>query len=336
MFQGTVDGELKFLEQEGPENSNALRLNPPTPPETSFIEWGQPFNPDLPTPPLGTPWFSLVDTRHTQVLRYALVQQRYDGIGSWLNNTTYGEVFSPVENEVTTINGEIIVTNAQTRNNSYLNVTHEFMIDSTGGYIPLSGKSINGSSRFNIVEVRVDGLSINLTTREEVINDFITYFVQRPGVSGLDAVSLPDFTGEYVSTVLVRSGLVFKEGIGSIPVATVDPSQPPNVVLYEDTYTPSAAPYTHCAMVRSVDAETNALTWSVYLNGNRLFTAVLSPEWNVTFGQRPVGAQIALTSKIGNSPSEYILPAIHGYRFTPRALYTGPSINPPKKITRFA
>jgi hypothetical protein len=106
--------------------------------------------------------------------------------------------------------------------------------------------------------------------------------------------------------------------------------------------------WTHIAVCRKV--VDNVPVWGIYINGiqllqtpadfsgglNEPFDIIETSEWEQTFGQQPPSASLRMVSLTGSlTPGSMLNPAISGYRFTPKALYTQ-NFEPPTSITNFA
>jgi hypothetical protein len=94
----------------------------------------------------------------------------------------------------------------------------------------------------------------------------------------------------------------------------------------------------HLAVVRTSVPESNLFSRAIYFNGVKIIDNIRTNEnWVDTFGKQPVSARITLFGFRGGwPPSKVSMPSIHGYRFTPRALYSGDSFTPSPAITRLA
>jgi hypothetical protein len=328
MFQGTVEGEMEFLPNRGPDNASAaLRFNPPPGPTTSQIIWRPVIG--EPTPPEGTPLFVSFDTRHTQVLRFAQVSTSYDGVGSWVNNTNYGDSLAPPEGEITRLGtGERSIALFSKRSRDYKSATHEFMVNLSRDSVAYSGTTIGGLNRTAVIVVKAEGIVLEFLVSEGTgPPDLTTYFYRVPPYDIFSRRSnfLSTFTGVFNATITVRD------------VDAEDTPVNPDGSLYRKDFVDDQK-WIHCAAVRKIDKESGLMQWSVYINGVIAVRVKLKPQWYETIGSRPVATEIAITGVTGRgSPiPDFILPSIHGYRFTSKALYSGDTFTPPVSVTSFA
>jgi hypothetical protein len=95
--------------------------------------------------------------------------------------------------------------------------------------------------------------------------------------------------------------------------------------------------WVHIAVVKKTLPE--GPRWYFYLNGIRQATGVdiiEQPSWASTYGQQPISGYVQMeASRQFSAPAELLLPSIHGFRFTPKALYAE-NFTPPSVINSFA
>jgi hypothetical protein len=345
---------LDFLGSGGPSGSAALKAPSPPSPFIRIVDW-QPIPGDFPSPTPGTQQYELTNQAVLQSVRFALTRTPYDSVSRNVFTTPPAQdTPPPPSGELLLLDGNIAPALPKKKLAELSGTTHEILVNLTSGAPAQGGRMLNPSTsvgigtatgRNAVVTLNAEGLSIRLTATEFVTSVApdgpLGYLVWNPpyvissgvpegfrrvfevGISSVWAlnIAVQDFFLSVSDSTLVQPGFMYFGGAGSDPLITSE----------------QATQWVHCALVRTVNPSTGNREWSVYWGGKRLVTGVINPVWDTTFGQRPIAAGIDVRVGISRSIAlDYALPSIHGYRFTPRALYTGDTFIPPTQITRFA
>ena len=335
---GRGSPELEFVPAGGPLGTNALRHVASRPPLEVQIRvknaptfgWRVFTLSNFMAPTFEAPWYTLfLSTPNINGISYALTQTSYDSIGAWVSNNLNLSTLELFPLELLDLNGNTIPATPKKKPlQAYTEVTHEFMV-----------RMDNGSARFNqqrmfnatfgpvdetllssFVEIRADGARVTIRASEQSV-----FETSDLGFAFM-VLTTNEFGFESQTTVLLSTTLdrlsVRVTGTGiSVP-------EMPDIVGDE---------WIHCAIVRSIDPDTGLRFHSIYYNGVRISYGPLPSNWDEDYGQQPVSARFLLSSQPKARPEpQAMLPSIHGYRFTPKALYTGETIVPPRTITRFA
>lgn len=351
---GQFSPELRFAPGEGPSGANALALDLASPFEDigTFTDYsqGQTFDPEnavfVPLPLPSGVWYNTfvtpvgnLQTMPAPVqragLQYAKTPVRYDGLSSNLVDFDSAGPYLYKR-----LDGEIDELRFNKRAIDYRNVTHEFYIRFTDNTDKLGETRIRlGHAQTTLLETRrvaqctvlVDGISIRLEVEEErttVLNTAVA------AGAGQFNVSDDVINNLLTLNIIVTSRATDQQGT-AVYVASSSSTNRFNHPRDENIAPLEGDEWCHCALVRTYDNAIEKSVWAFYWRGIRLFTATESDTWETTNALAPIGARILIQSNRGQfAPAEYLLPAIHGYRFTPRALYSGETFTPPEKILR--
>jgi hypothetical protein len=355
---GQFSPELRFALGEGPTGSNALALDYSLPFEdygifTNYTQ-GEVFDPVnavfVPQPlPSGVWYNTFLDSGNNLVspftpiqraaLQYAKTPVSYDGLSSALVNTANAGPYLYKR-----LDGEIDQLSFSKRARDYRNVTHEFYIRFTDDTSKLGETRVRVGHADNSLPletrriadcvVQVDGISFRLEVEEDRTTVLKTFVRTSP--TSQAAVSDDVINNLLTLNITAESGVVEQQDT-LVYLASSSSTNRFNFPLDENIAPLSGVEWCHFALVRTYDSTVEKPVWSFYWRGVRLFTATASSTWESTNALAPIGARITLRSNRGQyAPVDYLLPAIHGYRFTPKALYTEETFTPPAKIAQLA
>jgi hypothetical protein len=349
--------EMDVVQGGGPLGLNALRVLEPVSPLIEIQDWQPGLDPTA--IPEGT-WYKLTSQDYLASLRYALVTAKYDSVGRNVYQNVPDQVDPPATGELLLLSGNVVPAIPKKRCIDFENLTHEFMVNLTNNASPQSGAVISEVSfadgRSASVTVSAEGVSFLVSASERVgsvapnpLENPAGYSVWMPpflivneAKVGLQNVFDITFNSEWQVFLRITDGNLSTSDSFTSSTGRIYSGWNETVIggfsnVYPDPRLTSADAlrWVHCAMVRRRNPSTGKREWSFYWAGVRLATAEIKPEWDTTFGNRPLAAGIELRATIGSrSIPEYILPSIHGYRFTPRALYDGDTIQSPAAINR--
>jgi hypothetical protein len=346
-------GEMLYVPEAGPSGSYALQVQNLTGPLTVATPYE-----DFEEEPLNAAYFETVvpNDRGTPArsgLRYAATAASYDGVPRWQSEYFGLGLVDPVTGDgpfdsllptppfdVLSLEQQLQPAQARPRvASSYQSATHEF-------YCQMRSNPINDypyriikpgetlatvAGRRSTINLATEGIVVSLGTFE--FSTFVGFQTIRINGSPFIVNARAFFYEPPRVNVSVSSPAAYLSTLPSPTNLEEGPFADSPIVsgLTDDMWI-------HVALVRTLDQETQRPTWAVYINGQRLLDGILATNgWLGSYGQQPISAAISLSSFSGlSSPPDQALPAVHGYRFTPKALYTGAVITPPPFITSFA
>jgi hypothetical protein len=330
-FYGRRYPEMEFLPTGGPNaNTGALQISP------VFTE----VENTTTTTDLG---FELTNPVTTYTESQGLVYvagSSYDTVLQW----QYPPLFSTEQDSsarILNLSGDVV--NAISKAPSVAKIkacTHE-MYMRVGSTSQESAFLVNNLDRFQ------GGPSTRVVLELEGAR-FSAVFVQKYDVSAT-------FSANSAGSILARTftPIQYKELIFGVlgwnvtrqegPAATNSQylsSNDPNSTAYDPKLPTDVedSSWIHLAVVRRPVPDSELFLREVYLNGVKVVDSIFTTEqWASTFGTQPVSARITLEANRGAWPPATLgVPGIHGYRFTPKALYEGSTFVPPPVITRLA
>jgi hypothetical protein len=339
---GRYSPELRFAVNEGPDNNNALALDYSYP----FVDQGI-FTDYLPGPgplPQGTFYNVRTSPAERAVLQYAVTPSAYDGLSG--NPQSLTGLGDPPPYDYLDLTGEVNELLISKANSTYTGTTHELLIR-----FALDTTKLGELRTTSSIFIESVGRTVNFTMRVE---GFDLLFAAYEDVELVLNTSVTDPDSGFpinANDVQVQEKLHLRIEVRSSTAFNVENESPSGLLLYSGSSNPNdpllgtpfdplieqldGTEWCHCALVRVFDSSINNYKWFMYWRGKKLASFIAKPEWLTSSGAAPVRGALALIStRASAAPPEYLLPAVHGYRFTSKALYRDSVITPPPSITR--
>jgi hypothetical protein len=328
--------EMEFVPSGGPDGiSNSLKCTTPIPfPEVPATPYGPPISFPADDVPTQTLYAGLFDpSTQQQALVYAAAGS-YDTVLSW-QSAFLGVLTDPsAPAEILGLDGNVQEAKAGVTAGSLNGCTHEFYAQygngTFGSFEFLSDTQPFGAGLSAAVIMDFEGIRLNTSVNQLARYTGKSYFVRITGDTEDKQVHLmamdPNFT--YTVSVTHSGGLTRGyTGTNDESAAQYDSRLPRPL---ED------ATWVHIAVTRRKIPDSNLFAYEFFVNGVRVSENITTTEvWKSTYGNQPVSARLACnTLRTIKAPLGPYLPSIHGYRFTPKVLYTGDSFIPPPSITR--